>query len=643
MSLSRLPHRGSVAVRVRAAARPSLRATAVAVSLLALSPVAFAQSVLADAPRLALANPAALLDPVVITGSRTPQRVDEVLADVSVIERPQIERLGVAGLADLLARLSGVQFGRNGGPGGTTSLYLRGTDSRHTLLLIDGVRVESQSTGGAPWEALPLSEIERVEVLRGPASALYGSDAIGGVVQVFTRRPGGPARLSLGLGAGSQGARKSELSVSGTAHGLDLALGAGAEESKGFNQVPDPADLSHNPDRDGFRSYHAHLRAGLQLAPGHRLEGGVLGRDVRAQYDAFFSGGADDVSRHRLDSGWAAWAATWAPGWTSRVQAGQSDERYRTDPQTYSTRTRARTLSAQTDRRVGDSRWQLLAERREDRLVNDDVAADQDRRTLDGLGLGWHHRAGALTLQAQLRQDRDSDFGSHRTGGLAAGWKLDEAWRVHASAGTAFRAPTLYQRYSPYGNAALDPERSRNLEVGAAWQAGDSAASLVTWTQSVQDLIGFGDAGVCASPYGCYRNTSEATLRGLSLNGSTRWARVNLSGTLDWLKARDDGNGKELARRAPRSLLLRADTAVGDWTFGADLTARSARWSDTANTVRLGGFTTVDLDARWRADRDWTVQFTLADAGDRAPETAAGYPGPGRSAFVMLRWTPPLR
>src|SRR5574343_482205 len=642
MSLSRLPHRGTVAVRARAAARPSLRATAIAASLLALSPVALAQSVLTDAPRLALANPSPLLDPVVITGSRTPQRVDEVLADVSVIERAQIERLGVTGLADLLARLPGVQFGRNGGPGGTTSVYLRGTDSRHTLVLIDGVRVESQSTGGAPWEALPLSEVERIEVLRGPASALYGSDAIGGVVQIFTRRPGGPARLALGWGAGSDGARKSELSVSGSAHGLDLAISAGADQSKGYDQVPDPANLSHNPDRDGFRAYHANLRAGLQLAPGHRLEGGVMGRDVRAQYDAFFSGGADDVSRHRLDSGWAAWGATWAPGWTSRVQAGQSDERYHTDPQTYTTRTRARTFSAQTDRRLGDDRWQLLAERRVDRLVNDDVAADQDRRTIDGLGLGWHRRAGALTLQAQLRQDRDSEFGSHGTGGLAAGWKLDEAWRVHGSLGTAFRAPTLYQRFSPYGNAALVPERSRNLEVGAAWQAGDSAASLVTWHQSVQDLIGFGDAGACASPYGCYRNTSEATLRGLSLQGSTRWARVNLAATLDWLQARDDGDGEQLARRAPRSLLLRADTVAGDWTFGADLTARSARWSDSANTTRLGGYATVDLDARWRLDRDWSVQFTLAAAGDRAPETAAGYPGPGRSAFVMLRWTPPL-
>ena len=164
---------------------------------------------------------------VVITANRTPQPLSSVLADVSVVEREEIERSGAFGVADLLARLPGIEFARNGGPGATTSLFIRGSETRHTAVYIDGVRVDSQSTGGAAWEQIPLDQIERIEVLRGPAAAVYGSDAVAGVVQLFTKRGKGAARPTAALTVGSYNTVQARVGISGSVDSLDYALSAG--------------------------------------------------------------------------------------------------------------------------------------------------------------------------------------------------------------------------------------------------------------------------------------------------------------------------------------------------------------------------------------------------------------------------------
>ncbi|MDB5895439.1 MAG: TonB-dependent receptor, partial [Rhodoferax sp.] len=222
----------------------------------------------------------ATLRATVVTATRTAQDITSLVADVSVVDREAIERSGAIGVADLLARLPGVEVARNGGQGSNTSVFLRGAESRFTAVFIDGIRVDSQATGGMSWEQLPLARIERIEVLRGPAAAVYGSDAVGGVVQLFTRRGEGPAAPVVGIGIGSRGTRTAEAGVSGSTGAagstgtvavgvVDYALGISKERSDGFNARP---IATANPDDDGYSRISGNARVGLQIDASHRVE-----------------------------------------------------------------------------------------------------------------------------------------------------------------------------------------------------------------------------------------------------------------------------------------------------------------------------------------------------------------------------------
>ncbi|HEY8879632.1 MAG TPA: TonB-dependent receptor plug domain-containing protein, partial [Roseateles sp.] len=245
-------------------------------SLLALAVLALASS----------AHAQNKLDTVVTTAARAPQKLSDVLADMTVLTRDDIERQAFGSLADLLRRQVGFEMVRNGGAGANTSLFVRGADTRHTAVLIDGVRIDSQASSGASWNAIPLAQVERVEIVRGPASALYGSDAIGGVVQIFTRKGEGKPVVDFGIGGGNRGLAKADASVSGRSGIVDYALSAAGESSNGFNARPAPANATFTPDDDGYQSRNASLRLGVQLAAEHRLEVSALTSHVNAEYDS---------------------------------------------------------------------------------------------------------------------------------------------------------------------------------------------------------------------------------------------------------------------------------------------------------------------------------------------------------------------
>jgi len=282
------------------------------------------------------------LQDTVVTATRTEQPLADLVADVSIIDRDTIELSGATGLADVLSRLPGVEITRNGGVGNASSVYLRGAESRFTAVYIDGVRVDSQSTGGAQWEQIPLSQIERIEVLRGPAAAVYGSDAIGGVVQLFTRKGEGPARPQVGVGLGTHGLRKIEAGVSGAAGeggAFDYALGIAHETSDGFDTK---ASGAHNPDRDSYRSTSGNARLGLRIDARHRLDATLLASRLDSGYDAFTyipAKPVDDRNLSRLRTAGLAWDAKWTEAYSTRVSVTDSTSRYQTIPSPYLTET----------------------------------------------------------------------------------------------------------------------------------------------------------------------------------------------------------------------------------------------------------------------------------------------------------------
>ncbi|HNU11231.1 MAG TPA: TonB-dependent receptor [Rubrivivax sp.] len=588
----------------------------------------------------ALAQGAA--EQIVVTASRTPQPISSVLADVSVVDRSEIEKSGAQSVAEVLARLPGIEFVRNGGPGASTSVYIRGGETRHTAVYIDGVRVDSQSTGGAAWEQIPIEQIERIEVVRGPAATIYGSDAVAGVVQLFTRRGQWALQASAALTLGSYATRQLQAGLSGAAGGFDYSLSASHGRSDG-EDARTAAVVGHNPDRDGWKRSSLQARAGVRIDERQRVEASLLASRLDSAYDDFMPG-QDDESKHRLAVTGLSWQARWSETATTRAQLGRTRSTYETQPSFYRTETTLGTALLQHEQRVGAHLLTATLERRDDKLENAPDAFNAGfggKRHQNALGLGWRADLGAQSLQAQVRRDDDSEFGGKSTGSLSWGLAFAPHWRAHATVASSFRVPTIYQRFSPYGNPGLVPETGRNAELGLRWADGENTLSLGVWRNRLRNLINFGAAGPCADAFGCYENIGRAQLKGVTLSGRTRVSGLTLRGSMDWHDPRDVASDKILARRARRLASFGAETTWAGWTLGTEVQAVGRRYDNAANTRVLGGYALLGLYASRSIVAGWVLDARIDNLGDKAYERVYGYTTPGRNAQVSLRWTLP--
>lgn len=577
----------------------------------------------------------------VVTATRMAQPLSDLLADVTVVDRDTIERSGATGLADVLARLPGVEFQRNGGPGTTTGVFLRGSESRFTAVYIDGVRIDSQATGGAAWESIPVGQIDRIEVLRGPAAAVYGSDALGGVVQIFTKRGEGPFAPFVGIGFGSHGTRKADAGFSGSQGAFDYSLGLVDERSEGFNSR---TAAGQNPDLDGYRSRSANAKLGFQLNRAHRLEASVLSNDVNSQYDSAST--RDDRNLRELNTLGLNWQARWTEAYSTRLSISDSRDRYQTTPSPYLTVTDLRSYLLHNELRLGTHLFTAALERKEDHLQN----APIDRgRSQDALALGYGWKSGPHAVQLNVRHDEDSEFGAKNTGSAGYGFAITPQWRVTASTATAFRAPTLYHRFSIYGVSTLQPESSRNQELGLRYEDGGSSFGIVAYQNKVSNLITFtsgsgpctnGRAPVALANRACYSNTAQAEYSGVTLTGGYKIGNTRLSASLDLQNPRDLGTGRTLPRRARQHAVLAADTRVGPWSLGAEAQLSGRRNDSATNTVVLGGYGLINLSASTLVARDWTFLARVDNLADKSYELAQTYATAGRTLYVGLKWAP---
>lgn len=609
---------------------------------------------------LAHAQEAPTLGETVVTANRTPQALSEIVGDVSIIDRQTIERSGATGVADLLARQPGIEITRNGGIGNDTSVFIRGAETRFTAVYIDGVRVDSQSTGGAVWAGIPLAQIDRIEVLRGPAAAVYGSDAIGGVIQLFTKRGEEGVSPYVGVGIGSYNLRKLEAGLSGKSGAFDYSFGVAHEESKGFNIQPAskrwvPIDNWASPDRDGYRSNSGNVKLGYQIAPDQRIEATLLSNDIVAGYDPTINFAKtklpflfkDDLSSNTLRTASLAWSAKWNEIYSTRVQVTDSRSTYETDPAYYRTETHLRGYLFQNEFRFGPHLVTAALERREDGLVNppDTLTAKllARDRSQDALSLGYGFVQGPHSLQLHVRHDKDSEFGGKSTGSAAYGYAITPTLRATASAGTAFRVPTLFQRFSANGTPSLKPEFGRNVEVGLQYTEGATRAGIVVYRNRVENQITFDrSASGCSAAPGCYASTALARYQGITLSGGHRIGDITLRASFDVQDPKDLGTGNLLQRRARRHGVIGADWRVAGWTLGAEIQASSRRLDTDSlkNTVKLGGYTLLNLSASKQITRDLNLIARIDNVGNKDYEYARLYATAGRTAYVGLKWTP---
>jgi len=604
----------------------------------------------------ALAQP--VTQAVVITGSREPLAPERLAADVAVIGSDTIRLSTADSLADLLRREAGLQLSRNGGPGQNSGLFIRGTASQQSLVLVDGVRVGSATLGYAAVEALALSQVERVEVLRGPGSSVYGADAVGGVVNLITRRGTGAPQFDGRVAVGGYGSSEASVGVRGAigSNGaFDYAAALSSERSKGVSALrPGDPFGNYNPDRDGYQLDGAQLRVGFEPLAGHRVGFSLLSSKLDSQYDAseflpltYAQNAAPDF-RTRLRIGVAAldWRGEIATGLVGSARASRSEDDTRSGGTAVDRFRTVRQLgSAQLAWQTG-AVGQLVAalEHQRDEATSTSYAAGVQRSN-NALALELTGAAGAWSWQADARRDDSSDFGGVNTARLGGGYTLLPGLRLRALAGTTFRAPSFNDLVYPgYGVPTLQPERGQSVELGIVWRVAQSEAAVTVYRNRVRDLIGYEpDASRCppdpAYAFGCAANINRAQLKGATVSAQQRLGAWALKAQLDWLQARDALTGDRLPRRASRQGTLGADWTAGAWTAGASVLHLGER-ADFGKT--LAAETTLDLQGTWRFAPAWTLQAKLLNATDRDREPARDYQGLGRQAWLVLRYEPTL-
>ncbi|MDN3516744.1 TonB-dependent receptor [Aquisalimonas lutea] len=583
------------------------------------------------APFVAQANDgdSVRLNPVLVTPTLSTETAESSLSAVTVIDDEQLRRQQPRELSDVLRGQPGIDLTTNGSFGKTTSVYTRGTGSESTVLLIDGIRIRSATSGGAPWQFIPPQLIERMEIVRGPRSSLYGADAVGGVVQGFT--PDGREGDSrwLRAGGGSFDAHEYGAGFAGSSDGTSWSLA-------GNHFATDGQPVKEDGEDRGFRN-----SAGIGRVT-HRFDSGVeLGLlGFRAQGNTEYDGGDTDFMVQA--TGLTAQIPL-TTGWVGELQVSEArDEQESSDGSVFDTRSR----NLRWDNHVffGDHELVVGAD-----FLRDDVdsttAFTEDQRDNAALYGQTLLDFGDTDIQLSLRMDDNEAFGEHVTGGMAMGHDLDRNHRIRMSYGTAFRAPTFNDLYFPYtdygfgfifeGNPDLDPERSQTAELGFRGQYRRAFWDVAVYQTHVDDLIqNEVDAGGVTRP----TNVDRARINGAELAAGAELGPWQLRSALSLTDPRDTDTGNRLRRRTTRSLRVDVDRAFGPVTVGATGIVQGGRYDDAANDDWLSGYGLVNLRAGWAFARNWSARLTVDNVFDKDYETAGGYRNAGRSAFVSVRY-----
>lgn len=577
---------------------------------------------------------------IVVTPTRVAQKLAAPLQHTSIITRTDIESSTASDLSTLLRQESGVEIAPTGGLGAQTAIRIRGSESDHVLVLIDGVHVNSVTTGATAIDQILLDEIERIEIVRGNVSSVYGSEAIGGVVQIFSRRGQGDMKVAGSAAAGPDNYRKLALSIGGEMGDSRVRFGAARTRTDGFSSVRSefvPAPFAFAPediDDDGYRN------TTLNLALSHRIQAGhEIGLTAfRSRGDIEYDGAYQNHSDQTLTSLGVFSENQITQNWHSRVQLSHGTDDLLSDLNGLATdrlKTRNRQLGWNNVLNVGQGVVRLGAEGLWQQL-DTDAAYSDDARRVSSLTAGYTTAIGAHDLQLNVRHDDYSDFGGATTGLLGYGYRLSPTLRLQATVSNAFRAPTFNELYGPYGsNPALDPERAKSAEFGLTYSGVYGLVRATAFISRTHDLINF--VNWVAT------NVNEAENRGVELSWSGKLGGLDVRSALTLQNPEDKTTGLGLLRRAERfgSLSLGRQAGVFDWR--AEVLASGPHpdvHATTFSRVDVPGYAVLNLNLGWKPARDWKLSGKLVNLLDKDYALVHGYNTQGRAAFIELAYAP---
>ena len=643
-------------------------ATLAAASLLAAAPAFAVETVdqQAAAPDVAGRAGATAVEDVVVTANRSAQPIERVGASVTVLTQAAIEARQTPAVVELLAQTPGVSFTRNGGVGTSTGVNIRGAESQHTVVLIDGVKLNDPSStqGGFNFGNLLIGDTARIEVLRGAQSTLWGSQAIGGVVNIVTAEPTEALQGSLDAEAGARGTTYFRGGVGGANERLSWRLAASRYDTDGFSA------FAEGTEDDGYTNTGLSGRLNVKVTDAVSLDLRSVWSSGRNDFDAF-NGDSREYGKTQELVAYAGLNFDLLDGrFRNRIGYAHTD----TDRRNFNPDNTVQTLTF--DAEGQNRRWEYQGAFAFTEALNATFGLEHEKSEMKtrspgdwdpnpAFGRGeaelnsaygqvqWTVLEG-LTLTGGLRYDDHAQYGDNLLGQVAAAWALNEGDTVvRASWGQGFRAPGLYELYSEYGNLTLQPEEFDSWEIGVEQRLFDRAVVSATYfnrqadneiryngcsTPSTDPLCTVNGAG----RWGYYRNVQKTEAQGVELGGRVDVTeRLNVSANYTWTDAKSASgatDGKRLTRRPEHMANVAADYA---FAFGLK-TGVSVRYvgetfNNDTNTVKVDAYTLVDLRASYPIDDHLEVYGRIENAFDEEYQTVMGYGTAGRGVFGGVR------
>ncbi len=549
------------------------------------------------------------IEKIIVTANKFEQSINDVLASVSVIERAEIEASNVRDLPTLLSTRVGFQVNPNGGFGQNTGVSLRGTGSGDTLILIDGVRTGSATLGQKALNNVPLNSIERIEIIKGSRAAVYGSDALAGVINIITRESD---NLSLSATFGSDSYQNYQVAGSVKSGDITTAFNAGFEKTDNFDVLQGVA-----PDEDGYENKNLGFK--VNYTDAHYGDFKLLGQysEGFADYDSRFSPAdstieRDDFKNYQLSAGWSKNYTNQTHSIDLALATDDSDNTY-VDFSVGPT-----TSTFITKRTQVDYNGQYLLS---DELnisggvnwYNDDVSHSsqlfvEDSRDVLAVFVGAYYDADKVLANLTVRQDDDEQFGDETTYTAAAGYHLSEDATFRISQSTGFKAPTFNDLYFPlYGNPDLQPEKSVNRELGLSVDFDIAQVDVAIFRNDIEDKIDY-DANFALA------NIDEARYEGVEFSLSQQFFGFDSNLNFAYLSAEDEETGAELRNVAKRTFNWELAKQFGAFDARLDMQYRSDR---EGAVTRLGSYTLWNLAGNYQVNEHIEVSLRVENLFDK--------------------------
>jgi vitamin B12 transporter len=592
---------------------------------------------------------------IVVTANRTEQDINDTLAAVEVITREDIERLQPESLTDLLQSIAGLDIVHNGGAGQASALYTRGTNSDHTLLLIDGVRVGSATLGVKNFSSVPVAQIERIEVVKGPRAALWGSDAIGGVIQIFTRRlETGESSLSVALG--SKGYANTNISTGFGGKGLTNTVTLSYEKSNGFDAFDNSTDTTADtqPDDDGYERLSAAIRGDYSLSNETQLDWVLQFDSGNSEYDSSFGGDEADYNNHLWNIRYTYTVDQWMSQFSVKQSRDQSisfgNGTAKSDASVFETRRQQ--INALTQYQMSDSISLLGGV---DHLIDDVKHSDvvsfdgsindyaEVERSTESIYVSGQFEYQGFISELTARYDDIEAVASDNTFNASVGYKINEFVTVSLNRSKGFKAPTFNDLYFPgFGNELLQSEISFNTEllVKANWN--NHSLILANYDNKIGQLISYNPACFCSE------NIDNADITGLELVYQVRFDRFShklSASNLDPIDRSIDANtglakNNQLLRRSKEQYGYELTADLGDFSFFGQFNYSGSRFDEVFGSPRerLDSYLLVNMGMSYQANDNWNIKLKINDVTDSDTQSIIGYNDAGQQFFLTVQY-----